>query len=149
MTTDITISPEIPLYNYFTITYGNSKITSSSSNLIKSLAWPATCYTTPLSKTNGTATIINYSNMCYSYSYQLSNANFQGVASSNSSASPISFGDTSSTFCFDATYRSGGAFGTNATLLTYSITAANLGPPATTFTGAFVYITFNNYVLNL
>ena len=87
--------------------------------------------------------------MCYSYSYQLSNANFQGVASSSSAASPISFGSTSSTFCFDATYRSGAAFGTNATLLTYTITSADITPPATTFIGAFVYITFNNYVLNL
>jgi len=84
--------------------------------------------------------------MCYSYSYQLSNANFQGVASSSSAASPISFGSDSSTFCFDASYRSGAAFGTTATLLSYTITSTDIG---TTFIGAFVYITFNNYVLNL
>ena len=90
--------------------------------------------------------------MCYSYSYQLSNANFQGVPSSNSSGSPISFGSTSSTVCFDATYRVNGAFGPNTTLITYTITGDDLETPtkpAKTFIGAFVYITFNNYVLNL
>ena len=86
--------------------------------------------------------------MCYSYSYLLSNVNFQGIASSASANTPISFGSTSSTVCFDATYRASGSFGSSTLLSNYTITSADV-TSGTTFVGAFVYITLSNYVLNL
>ena len=86
--------------------------------------------------------------MCYSYSYQLSNVNFQGTASSASANTPISFGSTSSTICFDASYRASGSFGSSSILSNYTISSSDV-LNGTTFIGAFVYITLNNSVLNL
>jgi hypothetical protein len=144
------VAQSATVHKSFIIFTNNAVTTSTTPTNLQYLVWPVICYTSPLSiaSSASAASISNPALMLYSNTNVVSKPSFQGpyVSPSNTGANSPIVGATNTTIYLDLTFKNSVNLGGN--LSNYLIqTGDNIGN--VTFLGTFIYITFNNAILNI